>query len=755
MNDLEVFAEIEKMGNNAGVYRPHKALLLLAVADLFEQSKLNTSCVFYNEELKSAFSKRFQQFASADDRNRPYAPFFYLKSQSFWSLVPKPGKAEVLSVTHSIGGLGQLNELVNCAVLSSYMLGLMQDPIRRKKLTEFLMRILPTKEIDKTLSTALKEHHIKCWCSENPFVSYVNSFQNLDGNSDGALAERQATEAYFCQIHVTHPLEDILWETLTKQGKNKHIILTGHAGDGKSTIVLALYKRLKGLSPTKPLDEPIHKRESFNYGGLQITLIKDLSEWNDKEQDTIWADIKENKQRYVLVSNSGTLLSVFRRNSPHNEEMLWEEKVLSAMDSTRESSLEMGDICFCVYNLALRNNLDIGMQVWQKMCNADAWGKCEECPVHATCPIFKNISLIQQHNEVISTRLRLLLLRIFEYGNRLTMRQLSALFAYMLCSGYNCTQIRQLAVAGTHINFGDYLFFNHFFGENGRGTDIRSAQLKAITIIREQGFELRMAPVFERYLWLKDQKGILSLNIPELKNYYEKTLKTACAENSPDMSLEQSVAAIARHQIRRMFFFLYTPPEGEEKAFNKYLGDFLNSEMLLPYEQWKEDQNTFFEKRSKLQGYLFQVLQEHFSGVRIPDGSKLAGKELYITLARKQHNIRQSAQIVLGKINFNDNFTLKIEDNILTLVGKASCKGVNLELTLPFLDYISYRKNGGVGSILQRLYMDRLDKFKMEILEHCALSNDDGLVLLKQGNKYELLQQRIRMVYGRLEVSND
>lgn len=53
MNDLEVFAEIEKMGNNAGVYRPHKALLLLAVADLFEQSKLNTSCVFYNEELKN------------------------------------------------------------------------------------------------------------------------------------------------------------------------------------------------------------------------------------------------------------------------------------------------------------------------------------------------------------------------------------------------------------------------------------------------------------------------------------------------------------------------------------------------------------------------------------------------------------------------------------------------------------------------------------------------------------------------------
>lgn len=37
MPTQELFLEIEKMGANAGNFRPHKALLLLAVVDLFEQ----------------------------------------------------------------------------------------------------------------------------------------------------------------------------------------------------------------------------------------------------------------------------------------------------------------------------------------------------------------------------------------------------------------------------------------------------------------------------------------------------------------------------------------------------------------------------------------------------------------------------------------------------------------------------------------------------------------------------------------------
>ena len=148
-------------------------------------------------------------------------------------------------------------------------------------------------------------------------------------------------------------------------------------------------------------------------------------------------------------------------------------------------------------------------------------------------------------------------------------------------------------------------------------------------------------------------------------------------------------------------------------------------------------------------------MQEQFCGVRIPDGSKSNGKSLYITLARKQHNIRQSAQVVLGKVNFSENFSVKLNNGIVELQGKAGCKDINLELTLPFLDYIYHRKNGGISSVLQSSYVDRLEKFKADILDRCRLSNDDGIVLLKQNKHYELCQSRLRMEGGKLEVSND
>ena len=747
--------EIEKMGANAGNFRPHKALLLLAVLDLFEKGTLQSAHIFYNDSLKAAFTSRFKQFASENDRDRSYAPFFHLRSQSFWSLTPCEGMETVLEKTPTVGGPGQLMEIVKNAVLSEEILSLLKTPARREALKSFLITHLS--------SAGRKQAHSKAAISVkhdsnipvNPFVSYINSLHSLDGNSDGALAEKQAQEAFFCQIQVEHPLVNEIHSILTTQGNHRHIILTGHAGDGKSTIALELYKRLKQLPADLPLDAGLQAKEELNYGGIPITIIKDLSEWSSADQTQLWQEIKSNQRRFVLVSNTGSLLSLISTNSDSDQKMLWEDKVLEAMDSSQEKTLELGNINFSVYNLALRNNLDIAKSLWDKMVHATGWEKCQQCSFAKGCPILKNVSLIQKYDTTIRERLGLLLERISAYGSRLTMRQISAHFSYMLCSGYNCSQIISLALAGTRFteNVGDYYFFNHFFGDNANAADYRAEQLKSVKIIKAQNFESHLASGFERYFWLNGQKGAVTLNIPELDKYYSKVWKNACIETDPEKNGPDGTAA--RRQIRRMFFFLHTPAEAEKKGFEKFMGAFLNSEMLLQYNTWKQNEKLPLDKRSKLQDQLFQVLQEHFCGVRIPDGSKSSGKSLYITLARKQHNIRQSAQVVLGKVNFSDNFNIKFANGIVVLQGKASCAGIDLELTLPFLDYIDHRKNGGISSVLQSSYVDRLEKFKTDVLDRNRLSNDDGIVLLKQNKNYELCQVRLRMEDGKLEVSND
>lgn len=737
-------------GSSHGQKSPHKLIFLLTLAKLCEKSNIANRFTF--TDVEKVFEKMWKKHVSWI----PYSssllelPFNYLQSDNLWRLVPKAGCTEEIQTFPRLTR-NRIIRTIEYGYLDTAIFNLLCETSTRDV---FISEIIRELEPEISLSTQNTFVNVNNY-TINPFVSYINSLNSLDGNSDGALAEKQAQEAQFCQIHISHPLVDEIYSILTTQGLNKHIILTGHAGDGKSTIALELYKRIKQLPADLPLDAGLQAKKELNYGGIPITIVKDLSEWSREEQMQLWKEIKSNQRRFLLVSNTGSLLSLILNNCDSNQKMLWEDRVLEAMDSSRGKNLVIENIIFSVYNLALRNNIDIAKKLWQKMIHAPGWEKCQQCSFAKGCPILRNVSLIQQYDSVILERLSLLLERISAYGSRLTMRQISAHFSYMLCSGYNCSQIMEQAVAGArfHDNAGDYFFFNHFFGDNANAADYRAEQLKSVKVIKAQNFESRFASSVERYFWLEGQKGSITLNIPELEKYYNKVSREASFEIDPESN--NSDGTMARRQIRRMFYFLHTPSESTRANFEKFLGAFLNSEMLLQYNNWHQQGELAFEKRTKLLNQLFQVLQEHFCGVRIPDGSKSNGKSLYITLARRQHNIRQSAQVVLGKINFTENFSIKFESNVVILQGKAICKGIDLELTLPFLDYIAHRKNGGISSVLQSSYIDRLEKFKTDVLKRCALPNDDGLVLLKQNNTYELYQQRLRMEGDKLEVSND
>ena len=734
-------------GFSHGQRSPHKFIFLLTLAKICERPGAQNR-FFFNSDLESAFEKIWKQYITWLPYNNSLLelPFYYLQSDKIWFLVPKAGyELEVKSFSRLTRN--RIIHTIDYGFLDESLFNLFCDRSAR----EYIVSL-----IQKKLS--FSDHHTLIVTEESPmintFMSYINSLHSLDGDSDGALAEKQATEKYFCQLHVSHPLVDELYSILTTQSRHTNIILTGHAGDGKSTIALELYKKLKQLDPNIPLEKGLNQREDLNYSGIPISIIKDLSEWDEAAQDRIWNDIKSHKGRFVLVSNTGSLLSLIKRNAENGESILCEEQVLTAMDSPHKGVMEIDGVSFAVYNLALQDNIDLAIQLWKKMCHAPGWNDCNRCPAKATCPILKNVTLIQKYTTTVSERLGLLLRRISAYGNRMTMRQLSAHFSYMLCSGYNCSKIWELATAGIHVYPGDYFFFNHFFGDNAKEVDRRTTQLKAIQIVKAQNFESHLSAGMERYLWLRGQKGSITLNIPELNEYYDTILRSACTEITNQSTWNGLANARARREIRRMFFFLYTPSEDEKATFETFLNAFLNSEMLIQYEAWKKNDDLFFAKQRILQEELFRVLQEYFCGIRIPDGSKPLRQELYITLARKQHNVRQSAQVVLGIVEFSKNFILHLKNGVISLQGRGYYQDINLELSLPFLDYIANRKNGGIGTCLQKSYSDRLEKFKADLLERCRTNDDDRMILLQQGENYELLLRGLQIRHGNLEVSN-
>ena len=114
--------------------------------------------------------------------------------------------------------------------------------------------------------------------SGNPFLAYLNSLHNTTGSNENALAETQARSRFFTVIHVRSAVAEFARKQITGP-ERRHIILTGHAGDGKSTIGLELFKTLKGLPMEKPLDVPWKAVEEIHLAGQPpITMVKDMSE---------------------------------------------------------------------------------------------------------------------------------------------------------------------------------------------------------------------------------------------------------------------------------------------------------------------------------------------------------------------------------------------------------------------------------------------------------------------------------------------
>lgn len=600
----------------------------------------------------------------------------------------------------------------------------------------------------------------------NSFISYINSLHCLDGNSDGALAEMQATSPYFTRIQVEHPWVQKMEEELLI-GK-EHVILTGRAGDGKSTLALSLYKRLKKVAPEQPLDYGLKKKEEIPHDGKRIILIKDLSEWAVEEQDRLLEQMVYGHDRYLLVSNTGTLLDMFRRNT--TDKVAMESELLTAMSSSEPQSqklqlLDNKTVKVCVHNLGLRDNSEVALKLWRNMVKSTDWNNCATCCIAAQCPVYRNVRLVKQYEERIHARLRLLLLRITEYGGRLTMRQLSAHFAYMLSAGESCEHLKQLAETGQRMYLGDYLFFNKFFGDGAAGSDVRAKQLHMLDVIHAQDFETVLAPAMERRLWLTEKEAVWEPNIPELEDFYKELHHQAKKEPPREGREMQNMnsAIRARQQIRRLFYFLYEPQETEsdqKDAFYEFMSAFLNSQTLLEYEEWQKDGNAFWVKKKEIANQVFRVLQEQFCGVRLPKQDKGGAKILYITLARRQGEVSQSAQVVLGMVsNFDGEFVLRkeLDKKNPVLMGTSTSRFPNqemIELSLPLLDYMKGREQGGMGATLKRSYIDRLEKLKNKILQKYKIDGEEELILLKQTLDYELIQHRLSLQNRYLYFNN-
>jgi len=611
---------------------------------------------------------------------------------------------------------------------------------------------LLTTPVDETISS---DHSLDV--GGNPFIPYLNSLHSLDADSENALAESQATNPSFSLIHVPHPIAPIIEETLI--AKKEHVILTGHAGDGKSTIGIEIYKRLCGLPADSPLKRDMPPRVEVQSTDQRFVIIKDFSEWSEEDRQAILLEaLDDGNARFLIISNTGTLLDTFRgyEKESGGDWAGAESNILKCLEMPDQARLIFQQTPFSIINLAMIDNLSLGEQVFRRMVAKERWAKCEHLECRGHCPIYRNVSLILENKSVVRRRIFLLYRRMHEYGSRFTLRQLTAHLAYMLTSGVTCGRVAKMGRKATPPRMTEFMFFNRFFGDNGRERDEPAVQLPAVRQVCDVGLGLRPCPSWERRLWARTKGEMFIINAQECKDEF----RVLRAVGAGLKSEEEINSYQAREQVRRMVFFLHHFQKNDDGA---YLRTFLDSPMLLDYVGWQEapKYSLSLVEKTNLKQRVVHVLQEHFTGVRLPEGS-MTERDLFITLSRRSHEIRQSAQVVLARIS-EDDLNLELNEQkdalgntrrTLLLSGRQDRIQASLLLDLPFLDYVMLRNQGEVGSALLPSYVDRLERFRGCLIKQAGLDRGDDIMLVRLRTNHTFRRQVFAVRDDRLEVTD-
>lgn len=91
---------------------PHKPLFLLSVLDLFDAGRVTANRIVITPDLLDLFSAYWSRVMPPGQRSNLAYPFFYLRSEGFWHLVPMPDKAALLNSLSQVSSLRRLSEVV-------------------------------------------------------------------------------------------------------------------------------------------------------------------------------------------------------------------------------------------------------------------------------------------------------------------------------------------------------------------------------------------------------------------------------------------------------------------------------------------------------------------------------------------------------------------------------------------------------------------------------------------------------------------
>ena len=195
---------------------PHKPLLLLSVCDLFAEGSITQNLIEPSLELAELFTLYWSRVMPPDRHGNMALPFFHLKSEKFWHLLPLPGKEAYVDAAKQIRSLNELRETVIGAKLDEDLYALLRLQPSRDELCRVLAEKYFTPEAQAALlnqgvvnqeayqysNTLLKQAKDKLF-REGNFQDYQRA--SRDQGFRRAIVSAYDHQCAFCGLKVLTP----------------------------------------------------------------------------------------------------------------------------------------------------------------------------------------------------------------------------------------------------------------------------------------------------------------------------------------------------------------------------------------------------------------------------------------------------------------------------------------------------------------------------------------------------------------------
>lgn len=547
--------------------------------------------------------------------------------------------------------------------------------------------------------------------TNSEYIKYLNTLHNVGARNENAYAESNQNNPFFHRTMVKRPTGAFIIDKLTNEEPHI-IILTGHAGDGKTSLLLQVLNDMGLLheQELKPFDEIVLPN------GKLCLYIKDFSELSEDERKSkmkAFLGYPIQEKYVIMVANTGPLLNTF-------EEILGEDAQIKLINLIDENGGLIEDICgykIRTINAAGIDNTSFAKPFLANLIEASIWAPCAQCSKADNCPIKFNQSIVSQNFTKVINFLTSHYIWQQEHGKRLTVRQITAHLSFAITGGLECNTVKN--ISNDNYLF-DFLFTNSIFGYSGFKVNKDASEIQAISDIMNIHY---------------DQKRLVADESIFIKQYYTalpQKLQTLARE----LGIREHYSTRWQAAVRRMYYLVNI--ETDDAVNSKLLKDGF-SNRYPRYLELRQGASTNNDDKMLVLDALAMI----FIGDTYQSRNSIP-----LTLKRSS-GITQSVQMVYDVVNTRDIKIKTSYSNKCNFDGEKRKSELRMEvcgteitypIALPLLNYFEDIRNGIVTTNIDPQLSHGIDSIKAQILSCCGQSEDERLELMvMKTNKWETI----------------